>query len=143
MDYYLNKLRPLTLLFLRCNLALIFLYSGYHKYADGIPALEAYMKSLHLPSYFAYINLALELGGGALLVLGLGTRVVSLLLTVQMFIAVWSAHLGRGLSAVPDYQYQLLVGVAALVLVSAGAGSISLDHAFFSGGGRPKGKPRG
>lgn len=143
MDYYFNKLRPLTLLFLRCNLALIFLYSGYHKYVNGIAGVQAYMVSLGLPSYFAYINLAVELGGGALLLLGFGTRMVALLMAIQMGVALWAQDMAAGIKAVPNYQFPLLVGVTALVLVSTGAGSISLDHAFFSGGGgRPKGKPR-
>lgn len=142
MDYYLDKMRPLTLLLLRGNIALIFLYSGYHKYSNGIAGVQQYMMSLGLPSYFAYINLAVELGGGALLLLGFGTRIVALLVAIQMGIAVWSAHLGGGFSAVPNYQFPLLVGVAALVLVSTGGGSISLDSAFFGGGGRPKSRSR-
>jgi putative oxidoreductase len=143
VDYYFDKLRPLTLLLLRLTLALIFLHSGYTKYSHGIAGVQQFMVSHGLPSYFAYINVALELGGGVLLILGLGTRIVSLLFAIQMAIAVWSVDMANGVRAIPSYQFTLLLTVASLALMSTGAGSISLDHAFFSGGGRPKARPKG
>lgn len=139
---FLDKLRPVTLLILRCTLALIFINSGYAKIAHGIAPTERYMTGLGLPAYFAYIAVAVELGGGVLLALGLGTRIVALLMTIQMAIAIWKVDGVNGIRAIQEYQFTLLVCVAALALVSFGAGRLSLDYAFFGGGSRPRPKPR-
>jgi putative oxidoreductase len=71
---FMEKLKPLGLLLLRWALAVIFIHSGYLKYTNGIPAVKAYMTSLGLPPYIAYVAIAVELGGGILLALGLATR---------------------------------------------------------------------
>jgi putative oxidoreductase len=142
MDF-LDRLRPFTLLVLRCTLALLFIYYGYPKLAHGLAGPEQYMVSVGLPSYFAYIAVALEVGGGVLLVLGLATRPVALLLAIEMGVAMWKVDLAHGIKAVPDYQFALALGASALALASFGAGSISLDHAFFGRSSKPKPKPKG
>jgi putative oxidoreductase len=141
MDF-LDRLRPVSLLILRWTLALFFLYYGYPKVAHGIAGTEHYMVAVGLPSYFAYIAIAVEVGGGALLILGLATRAVALLMTIEMAIALWKVDLAHGIRAVPDYQFALAVGAATLALATFGAGSLSLDAAFFGdrGKSRPKGK---
>lgn len=87
---FLDKLRPITLLILRCTLGLIFLFHGYPKIAHGIGGSVKYVSSLGLPSptFLTYILVALELGGGALLILGLATRPIALLFTVEMCVAL-------------------------------------------------------
>ena len=141
MDF-LDNLQPVTLLILRCTLALLYFYYGYPKIAHGIAGPEQYMVSVGLPSYFAYISVALEVGGGVLLVLGLATRPVALLLAIEMGVAMWKVDLTHGVRAVPDYQFPLALGAAALALASFGAGSLSLDHAFFGRGSKARPKPK-
>jgi uncharacterized membrane protein YphA (DoxX/SURF4 family) len=48
----------------------------------------------------------------------------------------------HGIKAVPDYQFALACGASALALASFGAGSISLDHAFFGRSSKPRPKPK-
>jgi putative oxidoreductase len=139
---FLDKLRPVTLLVLRCTLALLFIYHGYPKIEHGIAGTEQYMVSVGLPSYFAYISVALEVGGSVLLALGLGTRIVALLFAIEMGVALWKVDMVHGIRAVPDYQFALALGAAALALASFGAGSISLDHAFFGRISKPRPKPK-
>jgi putative oxidoreductase len=139
---FLDKLRPVTLLILRCTVAMLFLYYGYPKIAHGLAGPEQYMVSVGLPSYFAYLSVALEVGGGVLLVLGLATRPVALLQAIEMGVALWKVDMVHGIKAVPDYQFALLMGAAALALASFGAGSISLDHAFFGRGAKARPKPK-
>lgn len=141
MDF-LDKLRPFTLLVLRCTVAMLFLFYGYPKIAHGLSGPEQYMVSVGLPSYFAYISVALEVGGGVLLVLGLATRPVALLQAIEMGVALWKVDMVHGIKAVPDYQFALLMGASALALASFGAGSISLDHAFFGRSSKPRPKPK-
>ncbi len=141
---FLDKLRPFTLLVLRCTLGLIFLFHGYPKVAHGIGGTTKYVSSLGLPSptILTYILVALELGGGVLLILGLATRPVALLFTIEMCVALWKVHLVNGIMDVHEYEFPLLVGAAALALASLGAGSISLDYSFFGGGPKPKSRPK-
>jgi putative oxidoreductase len=139
---FLDNLQPVTLLVLRCTLALLYFYYGYPKIAHGIAGPEQYMVSVGLPSYFAYISVALEVGGSVLLALGLGTRIVALLFTIEMGIALWKVDMVHGIRAVPDYQFALALGAAAFALASFGAGSISLDHAFFGRSSKPRSKPK-
>jgi putative oxidoreductase len=139
---FLDRLRPFTLLVLRGMLALLFIYHGYPKIEHGISGAEQYMVGVGLPAYFAYIAVALEIGGGVLLALGLATRPVALLLAIEMGVAIWKVHLVNGIKAVPEYQFALALGAAALALASFGAGSISLDHAFFARSSKPRSKPK-
>ncbi len=139
MDF-LDRLRPLGLLLLRCALTLIFLYHGYLKYSHGIEGVKAYMTGLGNPAFFAYVAIGLELGGGVLLLVGLATRPVALLLAGEMIIAVYTAHMGHGIKAVPQYEFAMITGAACFALATFGAGSISLDALLF--GRRSGGKRR-
>ena len=70
----------------------------------------------------------LELIGGVLLVLGLGTRIVGFLLAVDMIVATFLVHLPAGIFAAEGgYELTLALAAAALTLTLAGAGRISLD----------------
>jgi putative oxidoreductase len=139
---FLDRLRPFTLLVLRLMLALLFIYHGYPKIEHGIAGAEQYMVSVGLPAYCAYIAVALEIGGGVLLILGLFTRPVALLLAIEMGVAMWKVDMVHGVRAVPEYQFALALGASALALASFGAGSISMDHAFFGGSSKPRSKPK-
>ncbi len=130
---FFDKLRPLGLLLLRCALALIFIYSGYQKYARGIEDVKTYMTGLGLPAYFAYIAIGLELGGGVLLLAWLATRPVALLLAGEMVVALWKSDLVHGITAVREYEFAVICGAACFALVTIGAGSVSLDAMLFGG----------
>ncbi len=82
----------------------------------------------------------LELFGGALLIVGLFTRAVGLLLTVEMGVAIWKVHLARGILSVKDYEFPLTLAVAAFMLATVGAGAISLDQPLFRGKAKAKSK---
>jgi putative oxidoreductase len=70
----------------------------------------------------------LEFFGGCLLLVGVFTRVVALLLTGEMVIALWRVHMARGLLAVGNYQFPLILAVAAFTLLAIGPGPASGDR---------------
>jgi putative oxidoreductase len=72
-----------------------------------------------------------EVFGGGLLVVGLFTRVAGLLLAGEMAVAIYTAHLGKGILAVREYAFPLALATAAFVLATTGAGVVSLDRAIF------------
>jgi putative oxidoreductase len=127
----LEKVKPLALLLLRAGLGVIFVHAGYPKlFATSQQMLESFA-SLGFPSWMVYVAGVVELFGGALLLVGLFTRVAGLLLAGQMAIAIWTAHLGKGILAVNEYQFPLALALAAFVLATTGAGMISLDYAIY------------
>lgn len=128
----LDKLKPLGLLALRLGVAVIFLSTGYDKLFGSPEKWLAWFPKQGFPSYFAYIAGSLELFGGVLLVLGLLTRVIGLLLTVQMALAVWKVSLPHsGIHNVEGYGLPLMLSVACFALFTLGAGLLSLDRATF------------
>jgi putative oxidoreductase len=130
----LEKLKPVSLLLLRWALAVIFIFHGYPKlFTHTQEYLQAFPR-MGFPSYFVYIAGVLEVFGGCLLIVGLFTRVASLLLAGEMAIALWKVHLPQGgAMAVKNYELPLALACATFVLATVGAGVISLDHALFRG----------
>jgi len=129
-----DSLQPLTLLFLRAVLALIFITSGYPKLTGTGPIGQQFFVQHGLPGEFVYVAGVLEVFGGALLVLGLFTRWAALLLTIDMGVVIWKVHLASGYLAVHEYAYPLVLGAACLALASIGPGFISMDYPLFGGG---------
>ena len=72
-----------------------------------------------------------ETGSGLLLALGLVTPLGAAAFAAVMLVAAVSAHLGRGFFVMGGgYEYNLVLGVAALALAFTGAGALSLDAAI-------------
>lgn len=124
----------LGLLLLRLVLGAVFIAHGSQKlWIDGIAATQQGFggMGIPLPEVAAIVVTALELGGGALLILGLGTRIVAALLTINMAVAVIVVHLAAGFYAANGgYEFVLTLGVASLALVLTGPGRFALDALF-------------
>jgi putative oxidoreductase len=136
----MEKLRPMALLLLRAGLGVIFMYNGYPKFfGRRLEHIDEMVHINHLPAYFVYIAGVLELGGGALLVAGLFTRMLGLLLAGEMAIAMWKGEqFFQNPLAVDKYELALALGVGAFALATFGGGSISLDRALFGTGKSPR-----
>lgn len=128
----LEKLKPLGLLILRVAMGVIFIHYGYPKLFVHPRSSAAWFAHHGFPGYFAYISGVLELFGGLMLIAGLFTRVAALLLAIEMAVALWKVHgLLSDPLAVQNYQFPLMMGVAAFALATVGAGALSLDQVFF------------
>jgi putative oxidoreductase len=128
---FLKKLQPLTLLLLRCGLALVFIYHGYPKlFGDRAAFVEAF-QGLGLPSFLVYVTGAVELFGGVALAIGLFTPIVALLLLLDMGAAMWKYNFNEGIYAVREYELPLVLGLACLTLAATGPGPLSLDRFLF------------
>ncbi len=135
---FFDLFRPIGLLVLRIALGIIFIAHGYPKLAHlrSGAQMQSFFVEHGLPGYFLYISGVLETFGGGLLLLGLFTRPVALLLGIEMCVAIWKVHSGRGYLAVHDYEFPLTLATACFALATIGAGLISLDKPLFEGGGR-------
>ena len=130
--HFLKKLEPLTLLLLRCGLALVFMYHGYPKLFGNTEQFVESFQAIGLPPYVVYIAGAIEFFGGLALALGLCTPLVGLLLVLDMGAAMWKYNFNQGIYAVREYELPLILGLASLVMVAAGGGRFSLDHLIWS-----------
>ncbi len=131
----LEKLKPLALLFLRLALGTIFIYHGYPKlFSHSREFLFDMTTRDGLPSYVARLAGIVEVIGGAMLVVGVFTRFVGLLLTMEVALVLWMGHqLASHPRAVGRYEFPLACMAAAFTFATVGPGSISIDAALFRG----------
>jgi putative oxidoreductase len=132
----------LGLLALRIGVGVVMAWHGWQKVDGGITNFAGFLEQLALPSpdLLAYVVTALELGGGILLVIGALTRIVGLLIAIQMSLTGFWIKLSKfdspfisSESTGIELDFVLMAGALALALL--GAGSISLDNAI---GGRKR-----
>jgi putative oxidoreductase len=128
---FLEKLKPLGLLVLRAAVGATFMVHGSEK-LHNIPHFLKAFPGFGFPSYFVYIAGVLEVFGGGLLILGLFTRGIALLLTIEMGLVLGRTLIPTvGIYAFKQYEVPLLLGAASLALATTGAGLISLDAFTF------------
>ncbi|MBO9717357.1 MAG: DoxX family protein [Pseudoxanthomonas sp.] len=111
----------------RAGLALMFIVSGCMKIA-GYAGTQGYMETAGLPGALLPAVIALELGGGLAILLGLYTRGIAIALAL---FCLASAALFHHDLADPNQFNHLLKNIAIaggfIVLAAAGAGRFSVD----------------
>lgn len=122
------------LLFYRLALGISMFYHGYLKYVSGEQGLYkvgAMLSTIGVPSGFEVILGTIasyaEMVGGILLIIGLFTRIGTLLVVGTLAVATILNLNGNFFSW--DYPSQMAFG--AIMLFFAGAGRYSLDKALF------------
>lgn len=112
----------------RALLALIFLLSGFGKIA-GYAATQAYMESQGVAGTLLPLVIAVEIGGGALLILGLWTRIGALALAGFTLLAAFLFHLNFG-DPIQQIMFMKNLAIAGglMLVVVHGAGPWSLDR---------------
>lgn len=128
---FLEKWKAFSLLLFRLGVGGIFVYHGFPKLFGNTARYMEYFANLGLPAYTTYFVGGVELLGGLMLVGGIFTRVVALLIVIEMAFAIWKVHLAEGVFSVSEYEYQLALALSLFVLSTIGAGNASLDHLLF------------
>ena len=116
-----SALRPWALTLLRVAAAYMFLLHGWGKFQGGTPVMSLMGGAM-----------ALELVGGALLVLGLFVRPVAFILSGEMAFAYWMAHAKAANWWLPLQNHgesAALFCFIFLYLAAAGGGALALDDA--------------
>ena len=125
------------LLIIRLALGAVFLMHGAQKLFEfTIPGTVVSFGALGapLPEITAPLVAVLEFAGGILLILGLLTRLVALLLAIDMVVALVLVHAAAGFwVAEGGYEFVAVLGAAALGIALTGAGSLSLDRPLLRG----------
>jgi putative oxidoreductase len=129
--------RDILLLVGRIFMAAVFIYDGFDLIHNGPAKGFAYVQGAGLPDWSWWLALALELGGGALIVVGFMTRWVAAVFVVFCLMTAFFFH-GFSLPAALDFSKagtaiefgkDIAIAGAFLLLIAIGAGPFSLDAA--------------
>lgn len=115
---------------LRAILGFIFFIHGLSKFQGGIGNTAGFFDSIGIPGFMAYIVALIELAGGIALILGIGTKLVSVLFAVIMLGAIFTAKLPLGLlgnGQMAGYELDLILLAASIYFVLAKGSPLSLD----------------
>ncbi|WP_067168793.1 DoxX family protein [Microtetraspora niveoalba] len=125
------RLRPIALLIGRVGIGVVFLVHGWQKLAtNGLSGTTAFFEQIGipLPGLAAPAVTALELLGGAALILGVALPVAGTLLALDMLGAIAFVHGGNGFTVDKGgYEFVLALAAAALVIGFSGGGTLALD----------------
>jgi len=118
----------------RILLALIFVISGFMK-IGGFAGVAGYIgsKGLPMPEVLAALTIALELGGGILLVIGYKVRVVSILFflwlipTTLIFHKFWGIDAAQVQNQMNNFLKNVSIMGAMLLVFAFGPGAYSVD----------------
>ncbi|OIJ20686.1 oxidoreductase [Anaerobacillus alkalidiazotrophicus] len=116
---------------LRVVLGVVFLAHGAAKFQGGIENIAGWFDSIGLPGGLAYIVATIELVGGIALILGFGTRIVSVLLGLIMVGAIFKVKLAAGFF--DGYAYDLVLLIISVHLALNGSKLYSLGQLLLRG----------
>ncbi len=115
----------LGLLALRATVGVTFLVHGLPKLQNTAMTVGFFEKiGIPAPAFFAPFVGVVETVGGALLVIGLLSRVWGAAFVINMAVAILAA---KGLSSYMGYEFELLLAAASLLVFLHGPGAWSLD----------------
>ncbi len=128
-----NRTAPYAALLLRISLGLMFIAHALLKVlVFTMPGTVQYFQSIGLPGSFAYLTVAAELIGGALILGGVYARWVALATLPVLLGATW-AHAGNGwVFNAPNggWEYPAFLAAASVVLILIGDGRFALSNKF-------------
>lgn len=132
--------RDLALLLTRVGLGVVLIAHGWQKFDEfGLAGTAASFDKMGvpLPTVSAYFATAVELVGGAALLLGLAVPLVGVLVVLDMAGAFALVHAGNGVFVTAGgFELVVSIGLAALLLAAFGSGRVGLDPLLFGRRGR-------
>lgn len=127
---YLERMAWLPPLLMRLFVGYFFLETGWGKIQNIDGFIQRFIQwGIPWPSFLAPLSAYTELVGGALTIVGLGTRLVSIPMIINMIVAIVSVNLKHvfGLNDFVELD-EPLYGLVYFWLMISGPGSVSLDH---------------
>jgi putative oxidoreductase len=116
---------------LRVMVGIVFLAHGGQKvFVFGFSGVQAAFGQMGvpMPTVTGPFVAVLELVGGALLIVGVGTRWVSILFAIEMAEAVLRVHLGGGFFLPHGFEYALTLFAASCAIALEGPGPAALGR---------------
>lgn len=130
------KFRQWSLTILRIALGIIFIYHGYLKLfvPGGFNGTVGFFTAIGmpLPLYSALLVSIVEFGGGLFLIAGFLAKWASLLLMINMLVAVFKVHIRNGfLVANGGFEFAAALFFCLLAVLLNGPGKFSADRLVF------------
>jgi len=127
------------ILFLRLVVGITMAAHGFQKFfgKGGIGQVAAWFDSIGMkPGRFnAIMAASTETAAGIALALGLFTPLAAAAYVALMVVAVWTVHRHGFFATKGGWEYNLVLGAAAVTVATLGAGHLSADHVLFTGTG--------
>ncbi|MDR0990914.1 MAG: DoxX family protein [Propionibacteriaceae bacterium] len=134
MGKFGQVMQSLILLIVRLVFGAGLMVRGLTRVMDGYQHYEPLLFTIGLPwpSIFYWGAVGLEIGGGALIALGLLTRIVAACLTAEFTMTILWIHWWNGFHIANNgYEYAAVLVLLSLLLVAFGAGAVSIDRLLF------------
>ena len=119
--------RSLGLLLIRIGTGAVFFAHGLMKWQNLSKIENAFAHSFGFPVWLTIFLAIIEMLGGLMFIFGIGTRVVGVVLGIEMFVAIFLTGVSRGWSA---HELEFLLMVLSFGLALAGSGRVRLVHMF-------------
>lgn len=119
---------------LRVVLGATFLIHGAAKFQGGIENTVGFFDSLGLPGFTAYLVALIELVGGLAMVLGVGTRIISILFAIILAVAIVKVKLAGGFlgnGQMAGYELDLALLAISIYLAITNKSLFALDNVLF------------
>nr|WP_309099942.1 DoxX family protein [Fredinandcohnia onubensis] len=123
-------------LIIRVVLGITFFIHGLDKFQGGVENTAGWFESIGIPGVVAYGVAVVELVGGIMLVLGLFSRIVSILFAVVMVGAIVKVKLAIGFlgnGQMAGYELDLAFLAMAVMLAITGSKAFALDQLIGKG----------
>lgn len=121
---------------IRVVLGIIFFMHGLDKFKGGVENTAGWFESIGLPGFLAYGVAVVELAGGIMLVLGLFSRIVSILFAIVMIGAIVKVKLAIGFfgnGQMAGYEMDLAFLAMAIMIAITGSKAFALDQFILKG----------
>ncbi|MFD2925200.1 DoxX family protein [Halobacillus naozhouensis] len=115
---------------LRLFLGLTFFIHGLAKFQGGIGNTARFFESLGIPGFAAYVIAAIELIGGLAVIVGIATKVISVLFALIMVGAIMQAKFAAGFLG--GYELDLALLVISVFIALSNRNIWALDNVIFS-----------
>jgi putative oxidoreductase len=126
-----NRYGDLGLTVLRVVTGIVFFMHGWTKvFVWGFEGTTAGFAQMGIPlaGIAGPMVGLLELLGGLALIIGLGTRWISVPLAITMVVAILKVHLGAGFFAPNGYEFPLMLLAGTVGLTLSGGGALAVDN---------------
>ncbi|MFC4803028.1 DoxX family protein [Neobacillus sp. GCM10023253] len=119
---------------LRVFLGATFLIHGIAKFQGGIENTVGFFESIGIPGFTAYVVALIELIGGIAVILGIGTRVISILFAIVLAVAIVKVKIAVGFlgnGQMAGYELDLALMAISIYLAVANKSVLALDNVLF------------
>lgn len=108
------------LFLVRVAVGSIFLSHGLMKLMDMNGTISMFQNAFHIGPTLAWINTIIEVLGGVAMILGIGTYITGILLSIVMFVVIFHVKIPAGNFANAELETLLLAGSFAVALAGPG-----------------------